>query len=577
MDKRTAIAFGLIILVIILLPTYYKMIMPPQQTVPNDSLRVESTKVSGSGAVSPVTQPQKETPEEIARETLPPAAEEQSADLAGFSTESSPLYAYVRTPLYELTFSTRGGVLVGARLLQYAGRDEGKVQLVRPGSDDNLSVTLYRTGSILNTKDIRFQPNMKSLEVGEDESRTLTLRAEGENGAWIEKQFTFNGDRYPFEMRLRAGGIPDLDDFYEVIWGSGLEITETDTAQDLYYAKAYAYMGGELETFKGKGDRDLTGQASGKTEWVALRNKYFEVAIVPQSDVGKGVGFAIQGQPKSGKYQPKVYSITLRMGGMLSREPGVFTVYCGPIDQDLLAEVHPQLTETMNWGWAVIEPFSKLILWALKGLHSFIPNYGLVLIIFSVLVKVVVWPLTHKSTRSMSRMSALQPKIKELQEKYKGQPEKLNKATMQLYKEEGVNPLSSCWPMLLQMPLLYALFIIFRSTIELRGAPFILWIQDLSMPDTILQLPFNVPIYGNHVALLPIFMGVTQIMMSGMMMTDPKQKATKYMMPVFMIMIFNNFPSGLTLYYALFNLWTYLQQKWLKRQGVLPTPQPSRS
>ncbi len=577
MDKRTAIAFGLIILVIILLPTYYKMIMPPPQMVPGDSLQADSAGIAGAGAVSPAAEQPRVAREEAGQENVPPAEGESTPDLAGFVAEDNPLYVSVNTSLYELTFSTKGGVLVGVRLLKYAGKDEGKVQLVRPGSDDNLSLTLYRTGGILDTKDIRFQADRRSLDVASGESRSLVLRAEGENGAWIEKRFTFTGDRYPFEMRLSAGGIPDLDDFYEVIWGSGLEITETDTAQDLYYAKAYAYMGGELETFKGKGDRDLTGHASGKTEWVALRNKYFEVAIVPQNDFGKGVGFAIRAQPKAGKFQPKVYSVTLRMGGLLSREAGVFTVYCGPIDQDLLAEVHPLLTETMNWGWAVIEPFSKAILWALKGLHSFIPNYGLVLIIFSVLVKIVVWPLTHKSTRSMSRMSALQPKIKELQEKYKGQPEKLNKATMQLYKEEGVNPLSSCWPMLLQMPLLYALFIIFRSTIELRGAPFIFWIKDLSVPDTILQLPFSVPLYGNHVALLPIFMGITQIMMSGMMMTDPKQKATKYMMPVFMIMIFNNFPSGLTLYYALFNLWTYLQQKWLKRQGILPSPQPRRS
>ncbi|HDH58442.1 MAG TPA: membrane protein insertase YidC, partial [Bacteroidetes bacterium] len=156
-------------------------------------------------------------------------------------------------------------------------------------------------------------------------------------------------------------------------------------------------------------------------------------------------------------------------------------------------------------------------------------------------------------------------------------PEKINKAMMQLYKEEGVNPFSSCWPTLLQMPLLYALFIIFRSTIELRKAPFILWIKDLSMPDVVAHLPFSLPLYGAHIALLPIFMGVTQLLMSKVMITDPKQKATMYMMPIFMVLIFNNFPSGLSLYYALFNLWTYLQQTWLKQKGVIPGAKPSKA
>ena len=378
-------------------------------------------------------------------------------------------------------------------------------------------------------------------------------------------------------MFVEAGGIDNLDRNYEVVWGSGMAITEADTTQDIYYAEAYAYMGGELESFKGKGDKDISGQANGHTEWVAQRNKYFEVAILPETHEANGVRFGIKAQPLLGKHRPKVYRMVLRMDGQMNQTYGQYTVFLGPIDQAVLKDVHPALEETMNWGWPIIEPFSKLVLLSLKGLHKIIPNYGLVLIVFSILVKIVVWPLTHKSTKSMSRMSAIQPKMKELQEKYKGKQEKLNKAMMQLYKEEGVNPFSSCWPMMLQMPLLYALFIIFRSTIELRQAPFMLWINDLSAPDIIINLPYSFPLYGSHIALLPIFMGATQILMSKVTMTDPKQKPMLYMMPVFMVLIFNNFPSGLTLYYALFNLWTYLQQTYLKGKGVLPTTAPSKS
>ena len=571
MDKRTALAFGLIVLVIILLPYYYKAVLPPEQKpqLETEQLEQPSSDTLGTPLQSETIEKQVDTLEAETAEVRP-----ESGD---FFLEENPEFVTVTTPFYEMVFSTRGGVMVKCRLLEYEGQDDGKVQLIRPESRENLNLTLYRNGHLLDMRNVRFKPDKKQLFIPAEGEGRLVLRAEDPGGGWLQKTLTFRGDEYPFRMRLEAGGIEDLDPFYEVHWGSGLAITEPDTAQDIYYAKAYAYMGGELETFKGKGDKDISGRANGTTEWIALRNKYFEVAILPVTRPGEGVQFGMDAQPMMGKFRPKVFRAALNMSGRLDREIADFTVYCGPLDQKLITRVLPTLASTMNWGWKVIEPFSKLVLWALRSLHSFIPNYGLVLILFSVLVKIVVWPLTYKSTRSMSRMSAVQPKIKELQEKYKGNPEKINKAMMQLYKEEGVNPFSSCWPTLLQMPLLYALFIIFRSTIELRKAPFILWIKDLSMPDVVAHLPFSLPLYGAHIALLPIFMGVTQLLMSKVMITDPKQKATMYMMPIFMVLIFNNFPSGLSLYYALFNLWTYLQQTWLKQKGVIPGAKPSKA
>lgn len=573
MDKRTALAFGLIVLIIILLPYYYKLVLPPGEPAPTETGQEEQIQTGATPPPIPETEQKEEKP--LAEEEF--TIREDRAAAGGFPEEASPSFVNVETPLYQLTFSTRGGVLVGCRLMEYNGQDDGRVQLIRPGSEENLNLVLYRNGALLDTRYLRFAPDKRDLLLPPEGQGTLTMRAQDPDGGWIQKKFFFRGDEYQFEMRMEASGLDGLDPFYELHWGSGLAITETDTAQDIYYAKAYAYMGDELEKFSGKGNKDLSGQANGQTEWVAQRNKYFEVAILPVSRLGNGVIFGIDAQPMMGKHQPRVFRMALNMGGKLSEETGVFTLYCGPIDKKLLDVVHPELEATMNWGFGPIKPFSILVLWSLKALHAVIPNYGLVLIVFSILIKIVVWPLTHKSTRSMTRMSALQPKIKEMQEKYKGSPEKLNKATMQLYKDEGVNPFSGCWPTLLQMPLLYALFIIFRSTIELRGEPFVFWIKDLSTPDIVALLPFSIPMYGSHIALLPIFMGATQLLMSRTMTVDPKQKPMMMMMPIFMVLIFNNFPSGLTLYYTLFNLWTYLQQAWLKQQGVIPAVKPSRS
>jgi len=190
-----------------------------------------------------------------------------------------------------------------------------------------------------------------------------------------------------------------------------------------------------------------------------------------------------------------------------------------------------------------------------------------VIIVFSILVKLILHPLTKKSYQSMSEMQYVQPQMSELREKYKGDPHRLNKEMMRLYKEHKINPLGGCLPTLLQMPLLFALFIVFRSTIQLRGEPFILWITDLSLPDTLLTFDFSIPILEwNSLHVLPFLMGATSIWQSKMTMTDPKQKMMIYFMPIFLIFIFYSFPSGLNLYYAIFNVLSMVQTRMIKKK-----------
>jgi YidC/Oxa1 family membrane protein insertase len=198
-------------------------------------------------------------------------------------------------------------------------------------------------------------------------------------------------------------------------------------------------------------------------------------------------------------------------------------------------------------------------------MHGYIPNYGVILIIFSIMVKLIVYPLTKKSYESTKAMQAIQPEISTLRDKHKNNPTKLNQATMALYKKKGVNPMGSCLPMLLQMPLLIALFTVFRSTIELRGKPFVFWINDLSAPDIIFNLPFKIPIYGDYVCALPIIMALSMYAQQKMMTVggpqQEQQKMMQYFMMGFFFLLFNSFPSGLNLYYTLFNVLTIAQQK----------------
>ena len=220
----------------------------------------------------------------------------------------------------------------------------------------------------------------------------------------------------------------------------------------------------------------------------------------------------------------------------------------------------------MNFGWLIIKPFSRFVLWFIKLIHSSLGlNYGFVLILVALIMRIVMGPLTRKSAESSAKMQVVAPLQKKLQEKHKGNPQQLQQEMGKLWKEHGVNPLSGCLPLLVQWPVLMSFFIVFRSTIEFRGHPFVFWIKDLSQPDYIFSLPFSVPFYGDAVAVLPIIMGISMFLTMGVTMQDNSQKTMMYFMNAFFILIFNSFPSGLTLYYTIFNLLSYQQQLSIKK------------
>jgi YidC/Oxa1 family membrane protein insertase len=286
------------------------------------------------------------------------------------------------------------------------------------------------------------------------------------------------------------------------------------------------------------------------------------------ADISEGIYFSGEGV-KQDDYVQRLYNFGYNVRYQNDFKGDTLRVYIGPLDISELDYYDNHLDElVMNNGWyeSMFRFISLIILQVLQFLQSIIPNYGIVIIIFSILVKVVLYPLTKKSYSSMKDMQKIQPLMAEIREKYKDDAQRMNSEMMKLYKEHGVNPLGGCLPMILQMPLLIALFIVFRSTIQLRGAMFIPgWITDLSRPDTIFTLPFSLPMYGNEFNILPILMALTMIFQSKMTMQDPKQKMMVYIMPIFMLLIFNRFPSGLNLYYTLFNLFTIVQQKFISK------------
>jgi YidC/Oxa1 family membrane protein insertase len=201
-------------------------------------------------------------------------------------------------------------------------------------------------------------------------------------------------------------------------------------------------------------------------------------------------------------------------------------------------------------------------------LHKFISNWGLVIIIFSIIMKILLTPFTRYQMKSMKKMGELQPKMAAIREKYADDQQKQQQMMMKMYKEEKINPAGGCLPLLLQMPILYALFGVFSSTIELRQANFMLWIHDLAVPDVILQLPFKIPLFGiDYLSGLAILMGVTMFIQQKMTVKDPKQMAMVYMMPIMLTLLFTTLPAGLNLYYFMFNLLSIIEQYFVTRKG----------
>jgi YidC/Oxa1 family membrane protein insertase len=216
----------------------------------------------------------------------------------------------------------------------------------------------------------------------------------------------------------------------------------------------------------------------------------------------------------------------------------------------------------MDLGWKAFRPLSELIVAIMIWLYRWIPNYGVIIVILSVLTKVMFYPLTRSSTRSMKKMQELQPKLKALQQKFKDNREKLSQATMQLYREEKVNPMAGCLPLLVQMPVFIALYQALRNTIALRQAPFALWIRDLAQPDALFQLPVSLPLLGASFNLLPILMSLSMYYQTKLTPTPAaggQMALINTMMPIMMLVFFYSMPSGLVLYWLINTLVTIYQ------------------
>ena len=544
MDRNTLFAFGLIAVVLILTPWYMKVVAPDPKVVSLDSL---STPIADDLQNNKnTTRPFGPVPKVVNPKNL------------GFTAKT---VITVENNLYSVEISNiSGGSFVSFVLNNYIKHDSSFVNVIDALNVQNLVVSFVSLDGDLVSLDHAWNVLGSGTRRPVLQKQQTVVFETSFNGYSIKKRLTFFPDTYIIGLEIIFENPEQYISrgTYGLSWSGGLAPTEKNTKDDYTYFKGYALLGDELlGDAAEEGEGSKTKQA-GTTLWTATKTKYFISAIIPSVP---GVGAVVSGVLDGGR---PLFTTQLNQNTSAS---GSFNIYIGPLEYNRVRSLGIGLEKTMNLGWAPIRPLGRLITWSLTKMFQIIPNYGFVIIIFAFVVKILLNPLTKKSFQSTRRMQDLQPKIQALKEKHKNDPKKLNSAQAALFKSEGVNPLGGCLPMLLQMPILIAFFTIFRSTIEFRGAPFFGWITDLSVPDTLTTIA------GFPINILPFLMGATMFLQQKLMASPSggaQQKMMMYFMNVFFLFIFYSFPSGLNLYYSVFNVLSIVQQKYL-------TPSPKKT
>ncbi len=464
----------------------------------------------------------------------------------------------VDNPQWKAVFSSHGARPVHWVLKKFRRGDGRPLDLVPDEQDGLVTLALRRGGTNYDFTHAAFHVVEDSVGGG---WHIVAYRAVDSAGTDFTVRYALPDTGYKAAVTY-AVSQPRPDDQVVVQWRSWKFATETNQSEDLRQAHVVSLMGEEvvqdnLGAFKKTPER----LHSGNLVWTAVRSKYFAVAFLfPQQSMSE---VRTLGYPDS-------MQLGVRFEFPLQGHSSAgYEMYAGPVDFWKTQSAGYNLARLADTGWKIMVPLNRVLLKFFTLTHKVVPNYGLVIIVFSVVLRLLFWPLSRAQMRSMQKMQELQPEIERLRQKYKNDQEKLNKEMFALYKQYNVNPFGGCLPILVQMPVFFALYSVLSSSIELRQAGFVGWITDLSAPDVLTYIS------GFPLHVLPLIMAVTMIWQQKVTPMDPRQAASGYFMSLFMLFIFYRMPSGLVLYWTVTNILTAVQQMHTKR-SVKPMPAVAR-
>ena len=539
MDKRTILAIVLSVTVILIYQMFFMKPPVKEPAPPQETAQTEKKDVPASAP--PPTAPSAPTQIKAGKDIVPPAP------------VVAERFITVDTPLYSAQFTTKGGALHSFKLKGYrqklvASSEPIEMVDVAPGMPPPLTVSF--PGSSLDPPgEGMYESETKSLALTDTkEPQRLVLWHTVANVMKIEKIFTFYPDRYAIDLEVRTfnlNAVP-LSQNASINWNQYADPKEETDSWS--HKGPVAFVAKDIERIDVK--KIEGGKLLGpNVTWGGYESKYFIAAVIPQNPTLTSLAVAKDGRDM----------VSVSLQGPKILVPGgqadsfIYTLFIGPKDYSILKVQNVHLENAIDFGsWLKWLAMPLLIL--LKWLYQYVHNYGIAIIILTILIKLIFWPLGNKSYESMKKMQKLQPKMKELQEKYKGDRQKLSQETMALYRTHKINPMSGCLPMLIQIPVFFGLYKTLLYAIELRHSPFFWWIQDLSEKD---------PYY-----ITPIIMGGTMWLQQKMTPVggDPMQQKVMLWMPVIFTFLFLSFPSGLVIYWLFNNIISIGQQYYINKR-----------
>lgn len=560
MEKRAIAALVLSLLVLVFWEYYFGMLKPATQPQQQQSSQGKEPAQSAQSQSAPPLAP--------LIESLSPAT--VSEDRLKQMHQQFPHWT-LDTPLYTSQILASGARFGSVRLKRFR-------QEVAPDSPPMQLITALRGGYLPGAVDLLHRPEfqLSTIPFSSDAPATVTVEAGGQPQAVsftgevpgrlrVTKILTIDGDSYSsdLEIRVRNLGIDKIVDqlglsfYFEPYTGAEHESSYNQSILS-------SFEKGSLTThdFKDLTKKDL--QLKAPIDWIGYENNYFLQAIIPLEDRGYQVVARVM-DPQSHLIRVVYLTDPFEVD---SNQEVAFKVrlYQGPKELGALAKAEHNLVKAVDYGWFTF--IAKPLLHVLNAFYSFTHNYGVAIILITIIIKILFWPLTQKSFESMLRMKKLQPRIAELRDRYKDDKEKLNTELMALYKSYKVNPLGGCLPMLLQIPVFFAFYRMLNAAVELRHQPFMLWVNDLTAPDR-LWIGFEIPYLGG-LPVLTLLMGATMFLQQKMTPSagDPRQDQIMLLMPVIFTVMFINFPSGLVLYWLINNILSIAQQYLINRRAA---------
>ena len=477
----------------------------------------------------------------------------------------------------EIEFTTRGAQPYSVKINDYMTYDSTALYLVKPGYSE-YGVTVF-AGENVNTKDFVFQ-------VAEHTDSTIVMRLPFSNGGYIQQRYALESDGYMVRNELSFVGlgnvIPRNVSMVDVDWSLIVPRLEKGFKNEMQYSKLNYYFSGDKKPeILGRG-RDGSKRIDTKMKWFAFQQQFFSAIMTSKSEFASadlGVDFYSEEEYKS---EGKLMACTAKLRSDFQAGSDNIVIpyefYFGPNDYKTLKSYDQKYEKVVALGGWLVAWFSRLIIIpTFDFLGRFISNYGLIILLMTLFIKLLISPLTIKSYKSSAKMQVIKPEMDKINAKYPNEKDAMKKqqATMDLYQKAGISPMGGCLPMLLQMPILFAMFRFFPASIELRQQKF-LWADDLSAYDSIWDFGVNVPLLGDHLSLFALLMALTMFfyskMTSGQMSDDPNMAGMKFMsvwlMPIMMFFICNNLSAALSYYYLLSNIITMIMTWYIRKYVV---------